>query len=213
MELEEFRQKIVEGGRRMVERGLAHGSTGNLSLRVPARDLVVISPSHLPYERMEPNQVSVVDLRGNLVEGLTPSTELPMHLAVYRARPEVGAVVHAHPVCACALAAVGLGIPPFLEEVVVLFGGEVEVAEYAPPGSEELAKNVVKALGRKNAVLLSNHGTLCCGPDLDRALETSEALERVSRTYLLSLLLGGPRYLPEEVVKLQKELFEALGGL
>lgn len=213
MELGEFKRKIVEGGRRMVERGLAHGSTGNLSLRVPGRDLVVISPSHIPYERMEPEQVSVVDLGGNLLEGLTPSTELPLHLEVYRNRPEVGAVVHAHPVFACALASVGLGIPPFLEEVVVLFGGEVEVAEYAPPGSGELARNVVRALGRKNAVLLSNHGTLCCGRDLDRALETSEALERTCKTYLLSLLLGGPRYLPEEVVKLQRGLFEALGGL
>ncbi len=213
MELEEFRREIVRGGRRMVERGLAHGSAGNLSLRIPGEELIVISPSHVPYERMEPEQVSVVDLKGNLLEGLTPSTELPMHLAVYRARKEVGAVVHAHPVCACALAAVGLGIPPFLEEVVVLFGGEVEVAEYAPPGSAELAGNVVRALGRKNAVLLSNHGTLCCGPDLDRALETSEALERTCRSYILSLLLGGPRYLPEEVVRLQRELFEALGGL
>lgn len=203
MGMEELRKKVVEGGRRMVERGLAHGSAGNLSLRV--QDLVVISPSRIPYERMEPGQVSVVDLQGRLLEGLPPSTELPMHLAVYRARPEVGAVVHAHPVCACALAAVGLGVPPFLEEVAVLFGGEVEVAEYAPPGSEELARNVVRALGRKNAVLLANHGSLCCGPDLERALETSEALERVCRSYLLSLLLGGPRYLPEEALRREEQ--------
>ncbi|MEM0358617.1 MAG: class II aldolase/adducin family protein [Candidatus Hadarchaeales archaeon] len=212
MELE-LKKKIVEGGRRMVEKGLAHGSMGNLSIKIPSKNLVVISPSHIPYECMQPEQVSVVDLQGNLLEGLTPSTELPMHLAVYRARPEVGAVVHAHPVYASALASVGLGIPSFLEEVVVLFGGEVEVAEYAPPGSEELAKNVVKALNKKNAVLLSNHGTLCCGRDLEQALELSEALERTCKTYLLSLLLGGPRYLPEEVVKLQRELFESLGGL
>ncbi|TDA30399.1 MAG: class II aldolase/adducin family protein [Hadesarchaea archaeon] len=211
MELEELKRKLVETGRRLVERGLVAGSAGNLSLRVPGKELVLISPSRVPYESLRPEEVSVVNLRGELLEGRTPSVETRMHLAVYGARPEVGAVIHTHPVCASALAAVGLGIPPFLEEVVVLFGGEVEVAEYAPPGSEELARNALRALGRKNAVLLSNHGALCCGRDLDHALEVSETLERVSRSYVLSLLLGGPRYLPEEAVKLQRRLFEALG--
>jgi len=209
--IEELKKEIADLGRKMLRSGLTHGTAGNLSARVPGEEKVVISPSHVPYESIQSEDVLVVDLTGEVLEGeRNPSVESMMHLEIYKTRPDVGGIMHAHSVYASALASVGKGIPAFLDEVVAIIGGTTEVAEYALPGTSELAKNVLKALGKKNAVLLANHGTVCCGRNLAKAFEMTQGIERIAKIYVLALLLSGPKLLPDEVVELQQSRFELL---
>lgn len=207
----DLRGKVVETGRRMLRSGLVHGLSGNVSARVPGEEKIVITPSLKSYGAIEVEDILILDFEGNVVEGeRNPSSEWRMHLSIYKARPDVGAVIHTHSVYASALAAVGKSIPPFLDEMVQIIGGSIDVAEYGIPGSEQLAENVVKTLGDRNAVLLSNHGAVCCGKDLDKALEVAEEVERIAKIYVLSMVLGGPKSLPPESVEFQRAVFEIL---
>ena len=199
MNIDELRKEVAEVGRKMLRSGLVHGTAGNVSARVPGEEKVVISPSLVPYGSIKVEDVLVLDFEGNILEGeRNPSVESKMHLRIYKARPDVGGIIHAHPIYASALASVGKSIPAFLDELVPTVGGTIDVAEYGMPGSEELAENALKALGNKNAVLLSNHGTICCGRNLEEAFEMTEEVERVAKIYVLSLMLGGPKVLPRK---------------
>jgi len=170
---------------------------------------MVITPSQMGYDLIGVDDIVTLDFERNVLEGeRKPSTEAGMHIGVYKARPDVGAVVHTHSVYASAVASVRKAIPPFLDEMVLVLGGGIEVAEYGMPGSEELAHNAVAALGKKNAVLLANHGPLCCGKDLESALENAGLVERVAKIFILSSLLGSPQNLPPEAVELERNIFE-----
>jgi L-fuculose-phosphate aldolase len=143
----------------MAAGGLVRGTEGNASAR--AGELIAVSPTSLPYDTMRPEDVCLVTPDGELVEGQQPSVELPMHLAVLRARPEVGAVVHTHSPLATAR-------PP------------VPVAEAAPSGTAELGAAVLAAAGASNAVVIRGHGPVCFGASLADALERAFELERLA---------------------------------
>ena len=208
-EVNKLKADIAEAGRRMLDKGLVTGASGNISVRVPGEDRIVITPSRVGYDRIGAGDIVALDFEGNVIEGeRKPSVEAGMHIGVYKARPDVGAVIHTHSVYASAAASARRAIPPFLDEMVLLLGGEIEVAEYGMPGSEELAHNAVAALGRKNAVLLANHGPLCCGKDLESAFGNAELVERVAKIFVLSSLLGNPKNLPPEAVELEQNIFE-----
>ncbi|HWQ28104.1 MAG TPA: class II aldolase/adducin family protein [Dehalococcoidia bacterium] len=204
-----IREAVAQAYRRCGELGLVASASGNVSARVPGRDdLFAITPSRIPFFRVRAGDVLVVDFEIEPVEGEgIPSSESLTHLAVYRARPDVGAVVHTHPVYASAFAVAGRPIPPILDEQVVLIGGTVEVADYAMAGTEDLARQAIAALGERNAVLLRHHGALACGKDLDEALAVAELLERVAQIYVLSLGLGQAPALPADVVATEQQLF------
>jgi len=204
----ELREEVVGAFRFLEEAGLNWGYSGNISVRLPEGDLYLMTPSGLKKSRLRPEDLVVIDGSGRVVEGhLPPSTEYRMHLAVYEAREDVNAVVHAHPIYASALAAARLRLEPVLDELTVYLGGAVEVAEYAPPGSEELARNVVRALGDRYAVLLANHGALTCGRSLEEAVDALVYLERAAKVYVLTLLLGGPKPIPPEALELERRMF------
>ncbi|MEM1668108.1 MAG: class II aldolase/adducin family protein, partial [Thermofilaceae archaeon] len=204
----ELREKVIEAFRFMESAGLNWGYSGNISVRLPEEGLYLMTPSGLRKAQMRPEDLVVVDEQGNLVEGgRAPTSEYLMHLAVYRARSDVKAVVHAHPVYASVLAALRRRLEPVLDEITVYLGGAVEVADYGPPGSEELARNVVRALGDRCAVILANHGVLTCGKDLDEALDALVYLERAAKVYVITLLLGTPHPLPAEVLEFEKQLY------
>ncbi|MBI3953886.1 MAG: class II aldolase/adducin family protein, partial [Chloroflexi bacterium] len=195
----------------MWRRGLVVGSAGNVSRRLEpweGRPLLAITPRSKDYQRLTLQQVQVVDFEGEPVEGeLVPSAETMLHVAVYRARPDVGAVMHTHSTYASALAVAGLPLPPVLDELVIATGGPVAVAEYGFSGTEELAERAVRALGQRNAVLLRNHGVLGAGADLREALAVCELVERAAQVYILARLLGSAPPLPAEVVELEQGLF------
>lgn len=207
---EKERETLCQVCRRLVKTGLVVGSSGNVSMRLKTNDddLVLITPMGLALEGLNPHELAVIDLEGEPVEeDLPPSSESALHLMVYRRRPDVGSVVHAHPVFSSVAAVSGREIPPIVDEVVIKIGGSVQVAEYAFPGTEELAEKAVDALGDRMAVLLRNHGLITVGKSAEEALDNSLLVERLAQIFLYTTLSKGANPLPAEVVKIEEELY------
>lgn len=198
---EKARERVAQSGVRMARAGLVVGTWGNVSCRVSREDLVVITPSGMAYDSLQPRDIVVVNLDGEIIEGeRKPSTELELHLAIYRARTDIQAVMHTHSVFASAMAVARQPIPPLVEDIAQIVGGEVPVAEYAPAGSRQLARNVVAALGRGNAVLLCNHGMVGVGGSLDEAFNVCQIVEKAAQIYLWARVAGTPVILSEKEV-------------
>ncbi len=216
MSWDEVRAAIVDACRRLEAQGLVAGASGNVSVRLPVsegRELVAITPSQVPYDVLRPDQVLVIDFERTVVEGEgAPSSETVSHLAAYRARPDVGSVIHSHSIYASALALAGREIPCVIDEQVVAIGGPVHVAEYAMSATPDLARNAVEALGMRQAVLLRNHGVLGVGRDLEEALAVVALVERTAQIYLLGRLVGDVRPLPENVVQIEQKFFRIKHG-
>lgn len=176
------------------------GTWGNISVRI-SENLFAITPSGRNYRTIQPEDIVIVNASGETIEGqLTPSSELPLHLAVYAARPDIGGIVHTHSVFASACAVSRRPIPPIIEDLVQLAGGEISVAPYALPGTQELANNTVHALAGKFAVLLANHGVVACGKTLSEAMTAAELVEKAAQIFSWAQLLGGAVPLSDEDV-------------
>jgi len=210
---EDLKKKIVEVMKYLDEKGLNHGRSGNVSVRV-GEDRLLITPSGVVKSEMTPEDILLVSMDGEVLEGARPPTvEMPMHLAIYRNYPYVGAVIHAHGLYTSVLAVAREPLLPVIEEMIMYTGGEVRVADYAPFGSEELAENVVKALKERSAAILANHGVVACGRKLEEAVEVLTVVERVAQIYVLARILGKVTILPDEVVKFQQMLFQKWIGI
>jgi L-fuculose-phosphate aldolase len=193
----EAMKEVLITGQEMARRGLVAGTSGNCSVRVPDTDLVVITPTSLEYDIMLHEDICVINTSGEQVEGRhKPSVEINMHLAIYEARPEVGGIVHTHQTMGTAVAVAGKSIPPILEEQVFSLLGAVELTEYAPPGTVELARSAVAALGTRNACLLAHHGVVAVGPKIRNALLNAEIVERAASIYIMSHILGSSNIVP-----------------
>jgi len=187
------------------------GASGNVSVRLgphAAPDILAITPSGRRNADLKLEDIVVVDFDAEPVEGsLTPSSETLLHVAIYRARPDVGAVIHTHSVFASVASVAGLQIPPIIDEMVVAIGGTVQVSEYAFPSTEELADNVCAALGERNAALIRNHGAVGVGRDLVEALDVCALTERVAQVFVQASLLGKVSELPEDVVQAETAIY------
>lgn len=184
---------VVETARRTVADGLVVGTSGNVSVRVG--DVVVVTPTGVPYGVLRPQDAVAVSLDGRQVAGeLRPTSELPLHLAVYR-ETSARAVVHTHAPHATAVSTLVDVVPP-IHYVTATFGGPVRVAPYALYGTAELASAALAALRDRTACLLANHGTIAYGSSLDQAYERTAQLEWLSRVWLLASAAGAPRLLP-----------------
>jgi len=206
--IEEARHDCWTYARKMWEEGLVVGSAGNVSRRVDA-DRIAVTPSGVLYEAMTPDQVVIVDLASGEANDGIPSYELPMHLAVYRSRPEVGAIVHTHAPYVTTLSVLRRPLPPVIDEMVLYLGGTIEVAEYAFTGTDAVGTNVVRTLGDHTGVLLANHGNVCVGRDLAHAMHVALVMESCARVYLQALALGTPVELPSEAIAAGRKMFEA----
>jgi L-fuculose-phosphate aldolase len=194
MLLPDARAAIVTTCKELSRAGLVVGTAGNVSIR--DGDLVAVTPSGVRYAELTPELVGVHRLDGTAVEApLAPTSELPLHLAIYTDRPEVGAVVHTHSLAATALSALVDEVPA-VHYYLAMFGGPVLVAPYATYGTEELARNVVHALRDRTACLMGNHGAVAVGPDLVTAHDKSVYLEWLCDVYLRASSAGTPRLLP-----------------
>jgi len=189
------RQHVIDMCRTMLERGYLKATEGNVSVRVPGRRLYAVTPSNYSYDRMRVEDVCIVDFDGKHVPdddragaALAPSIECGMHANIYRARPDVHAIVHTHQPYASALAVLRRPIPALTDEQVRFLGREVAVIDYAPSGTGFLAKNVQKKItSGDNAFILANHGIVAVGTDPERAVFNMALLEKVSIAYLLAL--------------------------
>jgi L-fuculose-phosphate aldolase len=190
--MNDLREQVIATALEMNRRGLNSGTSGNVSARV-APDRFLITPSAIPYEELDPEDLVEMSLDGRVVIGdCQPSTEWRLHLEVLRARPEVTAVVHTHSLHAVAIACTRRPIPAFHYMVALAGGADVRCAEYATYGTEELARNTVAALDGRRACLLANHGLVAVGPTLPRALALAEAVEVLANQYWHALQIGPP---------------------
>src|SRR6516225_7625374 len=197
MLLGEIRQEIVRVCRELSAAGLVVGTAGNVSVR--SGDLLAVTPSGLDYEEMSADLVGVHRLDGLPVEApLEPTTELPLHLAVYAAT-DATAVVHTHSIAATAVSTLADELPA-IHYYVAMFGGPVRVSPYATYGTEQLARNVVEALRGRTGCIMGSHGAVTIGPDLKTAHARSVYLEWLSELYLRAVAAGTPRLLPPEEI-------------
>ena len=203
-------EALVATARRTVSDGLVVGTSGNVSVRVG--DIVLVTPSGVPYDRLAPDDVTGVGLDGSQVLGtLVPTSELPMHLAVYAAT-DARAVVHTHAVHATAVSTLVTELPA-IHYMAGALGGPVRVAPYATYGTEELAENMLHALDGRSGCLLRNHGTITHGATLDQAYDRTAQLEWMCRLWLTASSVPGltPSLLSEEQVAEAGERLQGYG--
>ena len=208
------KKMVLQAAQQMAAKGLTVGTSGNVSMRLGKdgeRELLAITPHGRYYDSLDVDDIVVLDFEGKLVEGeLDASIEKLLHIGVYKTRRKVNAVIHAHPVVGSALAVAGVEVPAILDDQVTEIGGEIKVAEYALSGSPEIVKNVLSALGPRNAVLLANHGALTVGRDVREAFTVCELLEKTAKIYVCALSLGKVNPLPADMAELLKAYFAAL---
>jgi len=192
------KEQVVRYGKKLIDRRLTTGSGGNISVYNREKNLVAISPSGLDYYETTLEDIVILDMDGNLVEGKNrPSSEAGMHLAFYKNRADVSGIVHTHSKFATAIACMGWELPA-VHYLIGMAGHRVKCTGYATYGSDELAKKALETIGDSNAVLLANHGLIALGEDVDRAFSTAEHLEFVSEVYYLTKTLGTPNILSDE---------------
>ena len=183
----EMQKQVLKTAKAVVASGLVSGTFGNISMIDRKEGIVAITPSGASYEDMTEKDICITDLEGNiyLENDKKPSSELPMHLAVYHAREDINAVIHTHSLYATVLASQGEKIPAVLTEMGLAGSGEIEIAPFAYPGSKELADETVKALGKNYACLLANHGVVAGAQTLDRAFMVASIVEEGAHVYYL----------------------------
>ncbi len=203
------RHDVWHHAKKMWEQGLVVASAGNVSRRIDDR-LIAITPTSIPYDTMRSDEVVVVSLEnGEAVESSRkPSYELPLHLALYRGREDIGAVVHTHAPFVTTLSVLRRKLPPVIDEMMLYFGGTIEVADYAFTGTPEVGRNVLRVLGDRSGAILSNHGNVCVGRDLETALHVAITMESAARVYVQALSLGYPKPIPESAIRAGRKLFD-----
>ncbi len=206
--LRSMKEKVLEITLRAYGEGLFAGTSGNLSMCDAARKRVAITPSGVRYETMKVDDIMVIDMDGAILEGPhKPSSEWRMHTMILKARPDIGSVVHTHSPYATSFAVIGVSVPPILIEMVGFLGGDIPVADFEMPGSEALGAGALKSLEKRHACLLSNHGVIAIGKDIDQALIRAEYVEDASKIYSLSLQAGKARLVPDEPLRKMKAKF------
>lgn len=210
----DLRLAILECGRIAYERHLMTSNDGNISARME-NGHVLITPSGISKGRLNPDDMLVVDLDGNILSSRAdrkPSSETPMHLEVYRHRRDVRAVMHAHPIFATTLMVAGLEFPVDVLPEVLLTLGDVPITEYATPSSHEDAEVIRPFIKDHNAMLLCQHGSLTYGRNLEEALIHLERIEHVSEIYWRAKMLGEVKRVPPEaqakLIELREKYFK-----
>lgn len=212
MILEKERKTIIEIGNRMISSRLTTGTGGNLSIFNRDENLVAIKPSGVPYQTMQPEDVVIVNLEGETVDGrLKPSSEIRFHLSIYKARPDVNAILHSHQVYATTIACLGVELPA-VHYLVAWCGDKVPLATYATFGTQALSDNILSVLGDYKACLLENHGLVTMGKTLDEAFDIAEELELVSQIYIQAKAIGEPKILNAEQMAEVMEKFKSYGN-
>ena len=195
----EKRQSIIDACLRMNVTGINQGTSGNISLR--HGDGMLITPTSTPYDAMKPEQIVYMHLDGTHDPAQRPSSEWRFHRDILKARPEVNAIVHAHPPYSTMLAIMGMEIPPVHYMVAVAGGDTIRCAPYATFGTQELSEHAVRALEGRLACLLAHHGMIAAGPSLAKAMWLAVEVEALARQYHGCLQIGTPPLLPKEEIE------------
>lgn len=209
----EIKKQICEIGRRIYDKGMVASNDGNISVRLNANEFLC-TPTGVSKGFMTPDFICKVDKEGKVIQankGYKPSSEIKMHMRVYKERPDVNAVVHAHPLYATGFAIAGIALTqPIMPEAVITLGC-VPIAEYGTPSTEEIPDAVEKYLQHFDAVLLANHGALSFSDTLLNAYHKMESLEFYAQLLFISKQIGGPKELSHEQVKKLYEIRRQFG--
>jgi L-fuculose-phosphate aldolase len=205
------RESIIKFGRKLITSNLTTGSGGNLSVYNRAEGLVAIKPTGVEYFDMAAEDVVVMTIDGEIVEGrLTPSSEFNFHLGLMRSRADINAVIHTHSVYATTIACLNWELPA-VHYLIGFSGDKVPLAPYATYGSQELADNIVKSIGRYNACLMANHGLVAVANNIATAFAVAEEIELVARIYYQSRCIGDPAILSDAEMATVCEKFKTYG--
>lgn len=211
MKLEREREQIVYYCNLMLKSGLTKGTGGNISLYNSSKNLVAISPSGVPYNTLQKEDIVIITLEGEVVEGnYKPSTEWPMHTEIYKNRRELGAVVHTHSVFSKTLACLREDLPA-VSYMVAVAGEDIKCAEYASFGTKQLGKNAIKAMYGRKAVLLANHGLVAVGETIVEAFNIAEQIELCAEVYIRARGVGTPIILDKEEMTVMLKRFKTYG--
>jgi L-fuculose-phosphate aldolase len=205
----ELRTALAETARQTVRHGLNKGASGNVSVRLDQG--LLVTPSGLANETLEPDQMVAMDMAGNSRGSLKPSSEWRIHRDIYRARPEVDAVVHAHSPYAVSLSCLRRGIPSFHYMVAAAGGKDIRCSNYATFGTQALSDTVLAALHERRACLMANHGLLAVGASLDAALSLAVEVEALCAQYWRAKLMGEPVLLDDAEMDVVLERFRHYG--
>lgn len=206
MLLKELREQVVEAGVKLLEGHLVYLSAGNISARDPGSGLLAVKPSGGDYRRLKPEDILVIDVHGNVIEGQgRPSSETPMHTLAYRRRTDVHAAIHTHSPVATAWSVAGCAIPPVTAGQVLT--GPIPVAPYCRPGTQQVGEAAMEAMGAGRAVVLQNHGPFVVGPTMEMALALAFIVEEAAVVaFHATMLSDHPRLMT------QQDFDEMLGG-
>jgi L-fuculose-phosphate aldolase len=203
LKYKDLREKIIDVCLTMNKEGINQGTSGNVSVRTP--DGFLITASGVPYKKMKPHHIIEMDLDGGYHGDYLPSTEWRMHLDIFKARKEAGAIVHVHSTYATALSCLRRDVPAFHYMIGVAGGVSLRCAEYAEFGTQELSVQMLKAMEGRTAALLANHGQICFSASLDRALWLAGEIESLCHQFWAATLFGRPAILTDaEMVSVLK---------
>lgn len=206
-----LKEQICEIGRRVYAKGFAAANDGNITIRVGENE-VLCTPTMVSKGFLKPEDICKVDMEGKQISGTRKRTsEVLLHLAIYKERPDIKACVHCHPPYATAFAVAHEPIPKCVLPEVEVFLGEVPIAEYETPGTTKFAETIVPYVKDCNTIILANHGTVTFGPDLEKAYWNSEIIDAYCKILLLARQLGRVNYFSEQQTKELLDLKKRLG--
>ena len=211
--LEELRKQVWEANLALPKNGLVLWTSGNASGRDSETGYVVIKPSGVLFDQLTPENLVIVDIEGNVIEGdLKPSVDTASHLYVYRHRPDVHGMVHTHSPYATSFAIRGEPLPIYTTTSAAVFGCDIPVSNFATIGEEEIGKEIVDQIGACSAILIRNHGAFTIGKNVMSALKNSVILEETAQSVHYALLRGPVEPLAAEVVKKGYDVYHRTYG-
>ena len=203
---------LCDYGRRLITDRLTTGTGGNVSIYDRDRHLIAITPSGKPYDQLTPDEISIINPKGKHIGGSLPSSEWPLHTAVYLERPDINAIVHTHSRFATTFAILREPIPACHYLIAVSGANQVRVAPYATFGSDELAQQTVASLEKDNCILMANHGLLAVGTDIHKTYNIALYIEEVAELYYRARAIGTPKLLTGEEMDAAHKRFKTYGN-
>lgn len=209
---EQYKKNVLKYSQMMLAKGYTVGTGGNVSLLIEGEDTIAITPSNKEYMDLTASDICIVDFNLNMIEGrFNPSRETGLHIAVYKNRPDAGAVIHSHPIYTSIFALINKPVPAIFDEVTMSIGNIIDIIPYALSGSDELVENTKSKLSNRcNCYILQNHGALTIGTNIEKAFRNMELMEKASQVYYYALSTGEkPTALPQDIADLLFQLLKA----
>ncbi|MHA1148133.1 MAG: class II aldolase/adducin family protein [Promethearchaeota archaeon] len=196
--IQKLREDVVRGAQEIYSKRLVENGEGNVSIRINKNE-ILCTPTSTNYMDLTPEKIVHMDLNGNVIgSNAIPSTEVKMHLAIYRDRPKAKAVIHNHSTYVSIISTLRKSLPILMEQQIIFLGGEIQCTESTEAHTEAMGEVAIKALGKNNCAILANHGAVVCGKSIDHAVRFAVIFEKMAKVYWGALQVGTPLEVPRE---------------